>query len=82
MSVDRGKLAIATGWALIIKPKRVHRAFPLSSHADFDGLLEVVRMSKAKRVYTVFGFSSDFTSFLRMKLNVKAAPLRKDWVYL
>ncbi|RLG46303.1 MAG: hypothetical protein DRN90_06700 [Thermoproteota archaeon] len=77
-----GKLAIATGWALILKPKRVHRAFPLSSHADFDGLLEIVKRSRAKEVYTVFGFSYDFTSYLKMKLSVKAAPLGRNWVYL
>ena len=77
-----GKLAIATGWALILRPRRVNRAFPLSSHADFDGLLEVVRRSKAREVYTVFGFSYDFTSYLRMTMGVKAAPLRRDWIYL
>ncbi|RLG41045.1 MAG: hypothetical protein DRO05_04935 [Thermoproteota archaeon] len=78
--VERGKTAIATGWALILRPRRVHRAFPLSSHADFDGLLEIVRRSKAKEVYTVFGFSNDFTSYLRMKLGIKAAPLTREWV--
>ncbi len=80
--IDGSKLAIATGWALILRPKRVHRAFPLSSHADFNGLLEIVRRSKARQVYTVFGFSNDLTSYLRMKLNVKAAPLGKDWTFL
>ncbi len=80
--LEESKLAIATGWALILRPKRVHRAFPLSSHADFDGLLEIVEKSKAKRVYTVFGFYNDFTSYLRMKLGVKAAPLGRNWIFL
>ncbi|MEM2087689.1 MAG: MBL fold metallo-hydrolase [Thermoproteota archaeon] len=43
----------------------VDKAFPLSDHADFNGLLEVVRETVPEKVFTVHGFSKEFSKELR-----------------
>jgi len=43
----------------------IDRAFPLSDHADFKGLLEVVGETSPQRVFTVHGFSKDFSRELK-----------------
>jgi putative mRNA 3-end processing factor len=55
----------------------VDKAFPLSDHADFNGLLEVVRETVPEKVFTVHGFSKEFSEELR-KLGYDAHALKKD----
>ena len=52
-----------TGWAL--STLNSYYAYPLSDHSDFLGLLEIIKNSGAKKVYTVFGYSNEFASYLR-----------------
>ena len=53
----------------------VDAAFPLSDHADYDELLEYVRMTGAKTVWTHHGFVEEFARDLR-RLGYQAEPLR------
>ncbi len=48
--------------------------FALSDHADYPDLLEYVRRTGARRVYTVHGFAADFACDLRA-LGYDAEPL-------
>jgi len=62
------RTAVCTGWAL--EPSCRFRygtdaAFPLSDHADFAELLELVEGVAPKRVLTVHGFAADFAQSLR-----------------
>ena len=66
--------AFATGWALRFKNKE--RFFPLSSHADFNQLLNFIKSVNPKIVYTVFGFTSQLAKHVGKKLNIKAKPLQ------
>lgn len=59
-----------TGWAL------TGSGFPLSSHADFNQLVDYVIRSRAEKVYTVYGFVSELAGFLRRTLSVDAEPLK------
>jgi putative mRNA 3-end processing factor len=43
----------------------VDKAFPLSDHADFNGLLEIVKETSPQRVFTVHGFSKEFSRELK-----------------
>jgi len=74
---DKSAKALATGWALKfpIKDMNSINAFPLSSHADFKQLIQFVKKTKAKKVYTFVGFKETFASILGKKLNIKARPL-------
>jgi DNA ligase 1 len=64
----RYRTAVLTGWAS--DPGAVHRfqvdaAFPLSDHADYNGLLEYVAAVNPNRVLTLHGFAQEFACDLR-----------------
>ena len=66
--------AFCTGWQ--------HRGFfdktfPLSDHADFNGLLEYVKQCSPKLVLTMHGFESEFAGFVQRRLGIPARPLSK-----
>ncbi len=66
--------AIVTGWAIRMNTRK-SAAFPLSSHADFNQLVEFVKDSKAKTVYNFTGFTDLFSNHLRKRLGIKSVPL-------
>lgn len=62
------RTAVCTGWAL--EPSCRFRygtdaAFPLSDHADFTELVELVERVAPEHVLTVHGFAADFAQSLR-----------------
>jgi DNA ligase-1 len=66
----RGKLraAVITGWAMDPRCRyryQAERAFPLSDHADFPELIEMVRRVAPKKVYTLHGYAADFAQAVR-----------------
>jgi DNA ligase-1 len=68
--IPNPRTAIVTGWALdpnAIYRYRTDRAFPISDHADFNELLDLVRKVKPRRVYTVHGFALEFAQTLRQQ---------------
>ena len=57
-----------TGWAVDANCRfryQTDAAFPLSDHADFDELIELVKRVAPTRVYTLHGFAADFAQTLR-----------------
>lgn len=74
-SIEKKRTAILTGWAVDkeIKEKfNVDDSFIISDHADFNELLEFVRLVSPKLVYTVHGIT-DFYQILR-KNGFNAKP--------
>lgn len=62
------RTAVLTGWAVDAQCRfryQTHAAFPLSDHADFPDLIELVKIVKPKKVYTLHGFAADFAQTLR-----------------
>ncbi len=72
--VKKPSFAAATGWAM---QRRFgsSAAFPLSSHADFQQLVQYVETVKPKEVLTLHGFREEFASYLSRKLHVSARPV-------
>ncbi|HXI13260.1 MAG TPA: MBL fold metallo-hydrolase [Thermoanaerobaculia bacterium] len=71
----RNKETVAlTGWALGGRPRTTDHALPLSDHADFEELLEIVERSSAEIVHVTHG-SSRFARELRAR-GVRAEFLR------
>lgn len=69
-AIKRKRVIAVTGWALLDASYDRYRAdvlIPLSDHADFDELLEVVRRSGAKRVLTTHGFAEPFAHLLAQR---------------
>lgn len=62
------RTAMLTGWAVDANARFRYRAdatFPLSDHADFADLIEMVRKVNPKKIYTLHGFAADFAETLR-----------------
>jgi DNA ligase-1 len=79
-NLGKTRTAILTGWA--VDPNCRFRyqcdaAFPLSDHADFPDLLEMVKQVQPKKVYTLHGFAADFAQTLR-NLGYDAQALSQD----
>ena len=72
--------AIVTGWALDSSCRyrsRTDAAFPLSDHADFQELIEMVRQVAPRKVYTLHGFAAEFAAELR-QLGIDAQALGQE----
>jgi Cft2 family RNA processing exonuclease len=73
------RTAYVSGWAIDHGARwrfRTDEAFPLSDHADYDDLLEYVRLTGARTVYTMHGFAEDFAADLRRR-GLWSEPLRE-----
>lgn len=70
--------AYISGWALGAHPRRfgTDAAFALSDHAGYDELLEYVRLTSARKIWTTHGFDAEFAADLRAR-GYDAAPLRQ-----
>lgn len=71
------RVAVITGWAIdagIRHRYRCDEAFPLSDHADYDELMEMVRLVQPERVLTLHGFAEEFARDLR-DLGIEAWSL-------
>ena len=85
------RTAAITGWAMDSSYRfraRTDAAFPISDHADFGELIELVRRVAPKKVYTLHGFAADFAMTLRDlgfdaeafgELEQLTLPLHGDW---
>jgi Cft2 family RNA processing exonuclease len=66
--LDRVRTAVVTGWAIDSGCRfrsGTDAAFPLSDHADFPGLIELVKRVRPKKVFTLHGFAAPFARTLR-----------------
>src|SRR2546428_1384408 len=62
------RTAVLTGWAVDPNCRfrcQTDAAFPLSDHADFNELLELVKRVSPKQVFTLHGFAAEFAETLR-----------------
>ena len=69
-NIPSKRVAMITGWG--IDARSVHRyrcdaVFPLSDHADYGELLELVERVNPSRVLTLHGFAAEFAQDLRRK---------------
>jgi Cft2 family RNA processing exonuclease len=72
-SLRRRRTAAVTGWALDrSRLPRCDAAFPISDHADFDELLQLIRRVKPRKIYTLHG-PDRFAACLR-RLGHDAEP--------
>ncbi len=78
--IPKRRTAMITGWALdpaAIYRYRVDQMFPISDHADYNELLELVRKVKPRRVFTLHGFAIEFAEMLRQQ-GVEAWALGQE----
>jgi len=78
------RTAIVSGWAVESSCRyryRVDAAFPLSDHADFPGLIEMVKRVVPQKVFTLHGFAADFAQSVR-ELGFDAQALSEQEQFL
>ncbi|WOV93000.1 MAG: exonuclease [Candidatus Nitrosoabyssus spongiisocia] len=63
-----------TGWAVSTPFGISNYKIPLSDHCDFNELIHVVKASEATKVYTVHGYTSEFSSTLQ-DMGIDSSPL-------
>jgi putative mRNA 3-end processing factor len=66
--------AVTTGWALRQAFRRF-TSFPLSSHADYEQLIQFVKEVNPKKVYIFTGYTDILASQIERRLGIRAAPL-------
>jgi Cft2 family RNA processing exonuclease len=74
IKVIDGVDAIVSGWALRYRPQGT-ASFPLSGHADFGQLVEYIKRTNPKIVYTIHGFKEEFAKFVSHKVGIHAEPI-------
>lgn len=62
---------LATGW----KFYRSGKCIPISDHCDYNDLLEFVRLVKPKKVFTMHGFSNEFSKTINKELGIWSRPI-------
>jgi putative mRNA 3-end processing factor len=58
---------VCSGWMQVrgnVRRRNLDAGFSLSDHADWDGLLQVVRGTEAEKVFVTHGFQSAFSRYL------------------
>lgn len=61
------EIASASGWMQVRRTRRsrsVDRGFALSDHADWPGLLEAIKATKAENIYVTHGYTKEFSRYL------------------
>ena len=75
------KKATFTGWSInpIFKYiAQVDEAFPLSDHADYKGLIDIVEKVNPEKVFLIHGYGKAFSKTLREEYGFDAQFLMKD----
>jgi putative mRNA 3-end processing factor len=56
----------------------VDAGFAMSDHADWNGLLSVIRACKAKKVFVTHGFQSAFSRYLN-ETGIESAEVKTEY---
>lgn len=81
---EKTKTAMFSGWALDDEYKYkigVDMAFPLTDHADYKGLLKIIKQSSPEKVFTFHGFDIELANSIKEKLGIDAEPLKNGNLY-
>lgn len=73
--------AICSGWMQVRGARRWRSAdagFPISDHADWNGLLDAVKSTGAEKVYVTHGQTSVFTKYLN-ESGIEAQEVRTEY---
>jgi Cft2 family RNA processing exonuclease len=72
------RLAYCSGWARLSKSRvqlDVDCLLPLSDHADFPGLLDIVDRVRPRKVYANHGYADTFARLVEKQRGIDAVPL-------
>ncbi len=79
--IPNAATAICSGWMQIRGNRRwknVDAGFPVSDHADWNGLLSAVRASEAEKVYVTHGSQATFSKYLN-EIGIASAEVKTEY---
>ncbi|HEX8333797.1 MAG TPA: ligase-associated DNA damage response exonuclease [Segetibacter sp.] len=74
-------IGVCSGWMQVrgnARRKNVDAGFILSDHADWDGLLQVIKETQAEKVYVTHGFQAAFSRYLN-EIGIEAAEVKTQF---
>jgi putative mRNA 3-end processing factor len=74
-------VGVCSGWMQVrgnVRRRNVDAGFPLSDHADWNGLLETVKATGAEKVYVTHGFQSAFSRYLN-EIGIDSAEVKTEY---
>ena len=70
------KTAIVTGMASRFQYRNYDASFPLSSHANFNELIDYIRTVSPEMVFTIYGLEKRLAEAITKELDIPAIPLK------
>lgn len=74
-------LGICSGWMQVrgnVRRNNADAGFVLSDHADWPGLLEAVKATKAEKVYVTHGFQAAFSKYLN-EIGIESGEVKTEY---
>ena len=74
-------LGVCSGWMQVrgnVRRRNVDAAFSLSDHADWKGLLSVIRATNAKKVFVTDGFQAAFSRYLN-EIGIESGEVKTEF---
>jgi putative mRNA 3-end processing factor len=75
------ELAVCSGWMQVrgnMRRSNADKGFALSDHADWNGLLQAVKATEAKKVLVTHGFQSAFSRYLNEN-GIESAEVKTEF---
>lgn len=75
-------VGVCSGWMQVrgnARRRNVDAGFPLSDHADWDGLIQAVKATGAERVFVTHGFQAAFSRYLNEENIAIAAEVKTQY---
>jgi putative mRNA 3-end processing factor len=74
-------VGVCSGWMQVrgnARRRNVDGGFAMSDHADWKGLLSVIRACSAKKVFVTHGFQSAFSRYLN-EIGIESAEVKTEF---
>jgi putative mRNA 3-end processing factor len=75
-------VGVCSGWMQVrghVRRRNVDAGFPLSDHADWDGLLQSIKATGAEKVFVTHGFQHAFSRYLNEQNIAIAAEVKTEY---
>ena len=75
-------VGVCSGWMQVrghVRRRNVDAGFPLSDHADWNGLIQSIKATGAQRVFVTHGFQSAFSRYLNEQNIAVAAEVKTEY---
>ncbi|MEO8403410.1 MAG: ligase-associated DNA damage response exonuclease [Chitinophagaceae bacterium] len=74
-------VGVCSGWMQVrgnVRRRNADAGFALSDHADWNGLLQAIKATEAKKVYVTHGFQAAFSRYLNEQ-GIEAAEVKTEY---